>query len=809
MVNKKSKPLVTPEENIIRLGDLLYAIPGQFKKAEVIDITGGQVVIDPDPLVTISGDNIQELFYSTDYYITHLNQHAVLTFSDQTVTGTKTWLDSQVFGTNLVPQGATQAVGTLAQPFNEGHYTSLYADEIISSGSPGLRLTHGAGAGIIDTTENNDLNFRRFGSSFLKFLASGISLEQDVVMLGNLNVQGTTTSINTEELLVEDNLITLNHNYSGMPMLDSGLVINRGTEDPSLLLWDELLDRFVAGISGSEEPITMSSDLIAASGVLQADINTRATYVQLVAASGVLQSDIDSRVLRSGDTMTGSLTLNANPTSNLHASTKQYTDTADDLRVLKSGDTMTGTLVVPTVQGAGDLIIDAAGDDLFLRAQDDIFIQPNNAAATTWAFDSGGAFYPFTDATYDIGTTSRACNIVFSRNLLSDSVLGLGTSNTTRWVMTDSALYPNVDASYTLGTTSRACSAVYSRNILSDSTVLGIGAANAVQWNVNNGGTLYPSTNGTYDIGGTSNHVAVARINSVVSNANTMRVYNDAGTGGNLHLGMGISANFSVGAFLSLHGNTSGELGDARLGSGTGGRVLFYSGEHAGSNGLRWSIDNVGRLENVNAGADATYLNVYAFNFSQTQPIQLLRTNAASVNTYAFLTCQSEVSGAVDNKFHLLGNGNLRLDGSTNSPASDYAEYFEIKDGESAMSPGTTVVLDGDRVRAYDPGTDTAEDIVGVVRHKDTKTFTGNAPLNWPDRYQTTVFGEILTTSSGTPLENPEFDPEQEYIPREERPEWYKIGLIGQVQVLKSATKHPNWRKMKDLSDTVELWYIR
>ena len=44
--------------------------------------------------------------------------------------------------------------------------------------------------------------------------------------------------------------------------------------------------------------------------------------------------------------MTGFLTLNANPTSSLHASTKQYVDTGDTARVLKSGDTMTGTLTI-------------------------------------------------------------------------------------------------------------------------------------------------------------------------------------------------------------------------------------------------------------------------------------------------------------------------------------------------------------------------------------------------------------------------------------------------------------------------------
>jgi hypothetical protein len=51
-------------------------------------------------------------------------------------------------------------------------------------------------------------------------------------------------------------------------------------------------------------------------------------------------------VLRSGDTMIGFLTLNANPTNPLHAATKQYVDTLGTSYVLKSGDTMTGLLTL-------------------------------------------------------------------------------------------------------------------------------------------------------------------------------------------------------------------------------------------------------------------------------------------------------------------------------------------------------------------------------------------------------------------------------------------------------------------------------
>ena len=47
-------------------------------------------------------------------------------------------------------------------------------------------------------------------------------------------------------------------------------------------------------------------------------------------------------VLKTGDTMTGGLVLSGNPTSSLHAATKQYVDT----RIQRSGDTMTGYLTL-------------------------------------------------------------------------------------------------------------------------------------------------------------------------------------------------------------------------------------------------------------------------------------------------------------------------------------------------------------------------------------------------------------------------------------------------------------------------------
>jgi len=56
---------------------------------------------------------------------------------------------------------------------------------------------------------------------------------------------------------------------------------------------------------------------------------------------------------------------------------------------------------------------------------------------------------------------------------------------------------------------------------------------------------------------------------------------------------------------------------------------------------------------------------------------------------------------------------------------------------------------------------------------------------------------------------NPDFDASRAYEPREERDEWVIVGLIGQVQILDGQPTNDRWIKMRDISDTVEEWYIR
>ena len=109
-------------------------------------------------------------------------------------------------------------------------------------------------------------------------------------------------------------------------------------------------------------PIQVLEDLNVFAAQAEVDID------QLQYKQQLLQNTIDQIYLeqnntkaeyvkRSGDTMEGELTLNAGPTEDLHAATKNYVDDADNLLeekitdladsvVLKAGSTMTGPLIL-------------------------------------------------------------------------------------------------------------------------------------------------------------------------------------------------------------------------------------------------------------------------------------------------------------------------------------------------------------------------------------------------------------------------------------------------------------------------------
>ena len=68
-----------------------------------------------------------------------------------------------------------------------------------------------------------------------------------MTVAGNLTVSGTTTTINTETLTVDDNIIVLNNNATGSPTENAGIEIERGSSTNVTLIWEESDNKWTVG----------------------------------------------------------------------------------------------------------------------------------------------------------------------------------------------------------------------------------------------------------------------------------------------------------------------------------------------------------------------------------------------------------------------------------------------------------------------------------------------------------------------------------------------------------------------------------
>lgn len=170
------------------------------------------------------------------------------------------------------------------------------------------------------------------------------------------------------------------------------------------------------------------------------------------------------------------------------------------------------------------------------------------------------------------------------------------------------------------------------------------------------------------------------------------------------------------------------------------------------------------------------------------------------------------------NAFTVDWSGNGDFAGTIGSNGSDYAEYFEWKDGnpDNEDRVGYLVTLDEDKLVLADAD----DDIIGIVAA--TPTVLGDtANMFWHGKYLRDDFGRIIkgevehtgerqkidpetgepmydedgnpimeeyTYIVVEPLINPEYDPTKSYKNRHARPEWSVVGLLGKLYVRDDGT---------------------
>ena len=139
-----------------------------------------------------------------------------------------------------VPLEINKAEGS-ALNLNDG--TGLFqigADGAANIGMNATKIQARDGSGSAST-----LNINAAGGDVKLSNGSGtVTVENDLVVDGNLTVSGTATSVNTETITLNDNIIVLNNNETGTPSANAGIEVERGTSTNRQLRFNESTDKW-------------------------------------------------------------------------------------------------------------------------------------------------------------------------------------------------------------------------------------------------------------------------------------------------------------------------------------------------------------------------------------------------------------------------------------------------------------------------------------------------------------------------------------------------------------------------------------
>ena len=230
----------------------------------------------------------------------------------------------------------------------------------------------------------------------------------------------------------------------------------------------------------------------------------------------------------------------------------------------------------------------------------------------------------------------------------------------------------------------------------------------------------------------------------------------------------------------------------------------------------------------------------------------------AGQSLYEGITSSTPVNGGIPVRtleFKVMTTGAIYGGSNYATVAADYAEFFEWSDGNPNAEDrvGISVVLAGEgKVRPADERDDRT-DLLGVV--SGTGAFIGNsAEMYWAGRFiydnygrrifedrevyvwkekqpdpekpgtmieveQSMFANEVEDVSTlpeeavkhvySFPKENPDWDKSKEYVPREQRPEWATVGLLGQVWIKRGQPTAPQWRRIGKENEDAELWLVK
>ena len=121
------------------------------------------------------------------------------------------------------------------------------------------------------------------------------------LVVDNLTVKGTTTTVESETVIIADNIITLNSNITVAPSENGGIEIERGTSTNASLIWNESTDKWYAGIVGSEKEIILSDHTHSSYDYSATALTGKTVFSDIEVVNGIVTGQVTTRELTLSD----------------------------------------------------------------------------------------------------------------------------------------------------------------------------------------------------------------------------------------------------------------------------------------------------------------------------------------------------------------------------------------------------------------------------------------------------------------------------------------------------------------------------
>ena len=270
-------------------------------------------------------------------------------------------LSSSFTNTQLSTEQVQDIVGAMVTGNTETNIAVTYQDGDGTIDFVSTDTTYSAGDGLDLSSTEFEVDSTVVRTSGTQTIAGVKTFSNNMILSGNLTVNGTTTTVNSNTVNIGDNIIVLNSDETGTPSQDGGVEIERGTSTNVLLTYKESTDRWQFTNDGTTYyNIPISSEYT----------NTTGTVTSVAASAG-------AGISVSGSPITTSGTI-----------TVTNTDKGSSQNIFKNLDTDSGTAVADTNNDTATL---AGGTGITTAASGDTITITNSAPDQTVALTQAGA----------------------------------------------------------------------------------------------------------------------------------------------------------------------------------------------------------------------------------------------------------------------------------------------------------------------------------------------------------------------------------------------------------------------------------